>query len=242
VTTSHGGFSPKHGRVSPEQNNARQTLGAFFKYCRSGVGCPGSRRDFARAQVQGEAGRHRNFHTARNGVFLNYSRPELVPFLALGAFAGLRSAEIGRLDWEEVHLADRIIEIKATKAKTASRRIVPVTENLAKWLAPYAKEEGRVVPFDNVSKQIGWLVEDTNEGLKKAAEKGKQDVGKLKPLKWKRTAFAQLHQLPCGRHTEREPDCARMWQLTGDHLQTLPRIGSLRGGKEVVRNSARRHG
>ena len=50
----------------------------------------------------------------------------------------------------------------------ASRRNVPMTENLAKWLAPHAEKEGRIVPFDNVNKQIGWLVEDTNAGLKKA--------------------------------------------------------------------------
>ncbi len=103
--------------------------------------------------------------------FLTYSRTELVPFLAIGAFAGLRSAEIERLDWSEVHLADRFIEVKAAKAKTASRRIVPMPENLAKWLAPHAEKEGRVVPFDNVNKQISWLVEDTNAGLKAAAEK-----------------------------------------------------------------------
>jgi integrase len=93
---------------------------------------------------------------------LSHSRPEMVPFLAIGAFAGLRSAEIERLDWSEVHLADKFIEIKAAKAKTASRRIVPITGNLAKWLKDHAKDEGRVVPFDNVNKQIGWLVEDTN--------------------------------------------------------------------------------
>ena len=37
--------------------------------------------------------------------FLAHSRAELVPFLTLGAFAGLRSAEIERLDWKEVQLA-----------------------------------------------------------------------------------------------------------------------------------------
>jgi len=106
---------------------------------------------------------------------LTYSRPEMVPFLAIGAFAGLRSAEIERLDWSEVHLADRFIEVKAAKAKTASRRIVPITENLAKWLASHAETEGRVVPFDNVNKQIGWLVEDTTAGLTAAAKKERKE-------------------------------------------------------------------
>jgi integrase len=109
--------------------------------------------------------------------FLRFARTELVPFVAIGAFAGLRTAEIGRLDWSEVHMKDRFIEIKASKAKTASRRIVPISDNLAKWLKPHAQEHGRVVPFENMSKQIGWLVEDTNAGLKKAAESQKSEGG-----------------------------------------------------------------
>jgi len=67
-----------------------------------------------------------------------------VQFLAIGAFAGLRHAEIERLDWREVRLADRFIEVTAGKSKTASRRLVPITDNLAKWLAPHAEKAGRV--------------------------------------------------------------------------------------------------
>ena len=63
--------------------------------------------------------------------------PEFLPCVALGAFAGLRSAEIERLDWEDIDLAGRNITIGADKAKTASRRVVPIADNLAAWLAPY---------------------------------------------------------------------------------------------------------
>lgn len=75
---------------------------------------------------------------------LSVAKPEIIPFLTIGAFAGLRSAEITRLDWSEVNLAKRFIEVKAAKAKTASRRIIPVVDNLAAWLAPYAKPFGPV--------------------------------------------------------------------------------------------------
>ena len=112
-----------------------------------------------------------------------------MPFLAIGAFAGLRSAEIERLDWSEVHLKDRFIEVTAAKAKTASRRIVPMTENLAKWLAPHAEKEGRMVPFDNVNKQISWLVEDTNTGLKKAAKEEGKNPEKFKAAAGKKNAL-----------------------------------------------------
>ena len=56
-----------------------------------------------------------------------------------------------------------------------------MSENLAKWLAPHAKPEGRVVPFENVNTQIGWLVEDTNAGLRRA--------DKVTPVRWKKNAL-----------------------------------------------------
>jgi integrase len=86
---------------------------------------------------------------------------DVVPMLAIGAFAGLREAEIQRLDWSEVDLARGHIEVKAAKAKSARRRIVPIQPNLAAWLRPYAGLTGRVVPggarrkLDRVRKAAG---------------------------------------------------------------------------------------
>jgi len=69
---------------------------------------------------------------------------DLIPFLAIGAFAGLRSMEIERLDWRQVDLAQGHIEIKAMNAKTAARRLAPVTDNLKAWLTPIHRKTGRV--------------------------------------------------------------------------------------------------
>jgi integrase len=69
----------------------------------------------------------------------------LIPVLAIGGFAGLRGAEIARLDWSAVDLNRRIIELRAGQAKTASRRIVPISDNLAAWLSPLQRQ-GPVVP------------------------------------------------------------------------------------------------
>jgi len=82
-------------------------------------------------------------------------REAMIPYLAIAAFCGLRSAEIARLDWSEVHLtgAEHFIEVKAAKAKTASRRTVPISENCARWLAPFLQESGRVCPFERPDKQ-----------------------------------------------------------------------------------------
>jgi integrase len=76
----------------------------------------------------------------------NRVAPDVLPMLAIGAFAGLREAEIQRLDWSEVDHVRGHIEVKAAKAKSARRRIVPTQPNLAAWLQPYSGMTGPVVP------------------------------------------------------------------------------------------------
>ena len=101
----------------------------------------------------------------------NLNAPDVLPMLAIGAFAGLRDAEIKRLDWSEVDLARRHIEIKAAKAKSARRRIIPIQPNLAEWLRPYAAMKNSVVPegargkLDRVCKAAG-LSRWPNNGLR----------------------------------------------------------------------------
>jgi len=96
---------------------------------------------------------------------------DVVPMLAIGAFAGLRDAEIKRLDWSEVDLARGHIEVKAAKTKSAQRRIISIQPNLAEWLRPYAAMQGSVVPegargkLDRVCKAAG-LSRWPNNGLR----------------------------------------------------------------------------
>jgi integrase len=101
----------------------------------------------------------------------NRVAPDVVPMLAIGAFAGLRDAEIKRLDWSEVDLVRGHIEVKAAKAKSARRRIVPVQPNLAAWLRPDSAMKGRLAPegyrgsLDRVRKDAG-LTRWPNNGLR----------------------------------------------------------------------------
>jgi integrase len=62
--------------------------------------------------------------------------------LAIGAFAGVREAEIKRLNWSEVDQKRGHIEIKSSKAKSARRRIIEMQPNLREWLRPYAELTG----------------------------------------------------------------------------------------------------
>lgn len=73
------------------------------------------------------------------------------PFLAIGAFAGLRSAEIERLDWKNVSFERGYIEVRAETCKTRARRLVPITDNLRAWLKPFALPTGPVVPYRGIA-------------------------------------------------------------------------------------------
>lgn len=74
--------------------------------------------------------------------------PELVPFMALWCFSGIRKEEITRLSWPQVNrgLLTGYIEIDAADSKTNSTRNVPVLGNLKLWLTAYNKEQGKILP------------------------------------------------------------------------------------------------
>ena len=67
------------------------------------------------------------------------------PFLIIGAFAGLRSAELERLNFEDISFAEGHLTVDAKKSKTKQRRIVPLSPNLREWIAPYANHTGPVL-------------------------------------------------------------------------------------------------
>ena len=102
---------------------------------------------------------------------LKAASPELLPFIAIGAFAGLRREEILRLTWDDVRRtkgdeehSDGYIEVCADKAKTRQRRLVPIQPALAAWLAPYCKRKGLI-----------W--QSTGPAQDKAFSKLKKDCG-----------------------------------------------------------------
>lgn len=75
----------------------------------------------------------------------------ILPLIAIGAFAGIRSAEIQRLTWEDIKWDRGHIEIAGRKAKTAARRIVPLPDNLKAWLAPWRQESGPIITITDPS-------------------------------------------------------------------------------------------
>lgn len=113
--------------------------------------------------------------------------PDFLPSLAIGAFAGLRSAELERLEWKDIDFASRHIVVSASNAKTASRRIVPLCDNLAAWLAPYSgRQQGKVWPGESIL----FYKRQQQIALATAVEADEsKGVKAQKPVEWKGNAL-----------------------------------------------------
>jgi integrase len=76
------------------------------------------------------------------------------PIIAIGGLAGLRTAELLRLDWSDVWRVPGHIEITAGKAKTRQRRLVEICPALRAWLEPYrAQKTGKFWPGEETTFQ-----------------------------------------------------------------------------------------
>ena len=112
---------------------------------------------------------------------LEAAPPKLIPWLAVGAFCGLRSSEIQRLDWRNLDLQRRFLEVKAGDAKTAQRRLVPLCDAAIQWLQPFAQKEGHVSCYakDN------WFYVETVAAVNRA----RKAKGGQREFKWKRNGL-----------------------------------------------------
>ena len=75
------------------------------------------------------------------------ARAQLVPYIAIGLFCGLRPEnELRNLDWRNVIFdGDRpFIRVDAETTKTHACRDVFMPANLVEWLAPYRRSSGTI--------------------------------------------------------------------------------------------------
>ncbi|HEX7518120.1 MAG TPA: site-specific integrase [Chthoniobacterales bacterium] len=133
------------GVAATTRNNFRRVLMVAFNYAKDRGYCAENpvKKTAKAKQIEGTVG---ILTVAQTASLLEASPPELVPFLAIGAFAGLRRAELEKLDWSDVDLDDSEITVTPEKAKSAQRRYVKIRENLSAWLRPFAKKSGAVSP------------------------------------------------------------------------------------------------
>ncbi len=146
---------------SKSRNHHRQAVRQFLQWC--------VRKDYlASTHRMGEADTMRPEH-ANGGEVLFYTPKEFAQLLeaadnsmravvAIGGLAGLRTAELLRLDWADVWRVPGHVEVTSSKSKTRQRRLVEVCPALASWLEPFrAFTTGKLYTLTELAFQRGFL-------------------------------------------------------------------------------------
>jgi integrase len=127
-------------------NNVRQAIVTLFNFARRRGYLPkGETTEAADVETRRDRdGEIAILTPVELSKLLKKSKPIYQLYFALAAFTGIRSAELLRLEWSEINFEKGHIEVKGRKAKTATRRLVPIQPNLAEWLAPYRGRSGKL--------------------------------------------------------------------------------------------------
>ena len=145
----------RDSKLSPVTRNNRLTIiRVLFNFAKQRNYLPKSEETEAEgvAKVKAGSAEAEIFEPAEMRKLLLAAPVRLIPLLAIGAFTGLRAAELSRLDWKAVNMERRMIELRAGQAKTASRRIIPISDNLAVWLER-VERNGRLIPDMDLFRQ-----------------------------------------------------------------------------------------
>jgi integrase len=78
------------------------------------------------------------------------SAPDALPVVVLSLFGGLRRSEAEQLDWSEI--SEEFVEVKAHKAKTRQRRLIPISKQLGAWLETAREIKGKLPSINYADK------------------------------------------------------------------------------------------
>ena len=71
----------------------------------------------------------------------------LLPYVALGLFAGIRSRELLQLKWTDIKLDRNLVTISARIAKGRQMRNIDLTDNCVQWLRLVERKTGNISPL-----------------------------------------------------------------------------------------------
>lgn len=124
----------------------KANMRTFFNWCVTKSFCqtnPATGLQVIKSRKDGEIGVLAPGELAR---LLEQCDDSILPGVVLGAFCGIRQAEISRLDWGAIDLEEKIVTIAGSIAKTGARRITKIPDNAVEWLMPLAQKKGAVWP------------------------------------------------------------------------------------------------
>jgi integrase len=115
---------------------------------------------------------------------------EVIPFLTLSFFAGIRVDTLKKLDWSEVKFDEKRVIVPRYKGKNQLRYRVTLSDNALEWLKPHVKPSGSILVLANSDRQRGTPSYKATRGrMEKAAEKAKVSL----PDNTGRKTFISMH-------------------------------------------------
>lgn len=166
------------------RNNFRRAIGTMLNFAEASGYLPKGHIDFSAVARAKEKESDIEIFTAREMSLLlaaaqldpdnltpGFNRryaaaPGLLALLALGGFAGMRTAEIERQLWEDINLERGFIRVTAAKGNTAQKRLIPIADNLKQWLAICRRDSGLVCEIARVPDALKRLAERANVSWK----------------------------------------------------------------------------
>ena len=144
-------------KVGPRtRNNIRMSVVTMFRYARKHGYLP--KYDVTEAEAvdkaKDRAGKPELLTPEQMAKLMREAKGKDALYLAIAGFAGIRAAEIMRLEWADFNFARGHITVAADKAKTATRRLVPIVPNLAEYLRPYHRATGRLFKMKDDERAI----------------------------------------------------------------------------------------
>lgn len=138
-------------------NNLLSTISAVFSFARKQGYLPRTEKteaELVERKATGHIEKIAIYTPQEIHTILNSISEDMIPFIALGAFAGIRTEEIFRMRWEMIDLQKGFILLDRGFTKTRRRRVVPINNALRSWLQPLHKEKGALFPYRN-SQELG---------------------------------------------------------------------------------------
>jgi integrase len=145
---------------------------------------------------------------------------KVVAAIALSAFAGLRDAEVGRMTWDRIDLKGGYVKVDAAIAKTASRRLIPISKNLRLWLSPYRNLAGLVRPSPRISYPL--YRDARSKAAARLAERG-EPAKNLEnwPSNALRHSYASYRMAMVGNAAQVAEECGNSVEILKKHYREL---------------------
>ncbi len=137
------------------RKNVRGSIVTFFRWCQDREYLPhGEKTAAERIEKPISQRKIPDTYTPEElAILLGAVSPKFLPWLACGAFAGIRTDEVypmaqsdkTPLDWSDFHWSRSIIIMRPETDKNGHRRVIPILPALRHWLYPVRKKSGPLV-------------------------------------------------------------------------------------------------